>query len=66
MDVKKIHLFFLIFLLSFKIYPSDCQEELSYFLKILLKVLATKVLLVELIFSNESNPAYVGKYNNRK
>ena len=61
MDVKKIHLFFLIFLLSFKIYPSDCQERVIILFENIIESIGNKSLIEpELIFSNEeSNPAYM-------
>ena len=61
MGVKKIHLFFLIFLLSFKIYPSDCQERVFILFENIIESIGNKSLIEpELIFSNEeSNPAYM-------
>ena len=61
MDVKKIHLFSLIFLISFNIYSNDCQERVNVLFENIIESIGNKSIIEpELIFSNEeSNPAYM-------
>ena len=61
MHVNKIYFFSLIFLFSFKIYSSDCQERVIILFENIIESIGNKSLIEpELIFSNEeSNPAYM-------
>ena len=61
MHVNKVYFFSLIFLFSFKIYSSGCEERVIILFENIIESIGNKSLIEpELIFSNEeSNPAYM-------